>query len=140
VSRTPDLVTPRLPALLDYQLSLLPPEPDLDGLDLDAVARGRALFEGDATCSTCHSGPAFTDAADRLHDPAETGMDALTAARSATKQYRTTPLRALARHPPYFHDGSAASLEAVVDHYDGVLELELTDAEKMDLAEYLKTL
>lgn len=38
----------------------------------------------------------------------------LTAERSATGCYRTTPLRALWQHPPYFHDGSAETLDAVV--------------------------
>ena len=40
----------------------------------------------------------------------ETGMDPAYATRSATKKYRTTPLRGLWQHPPYFHDGSATSL------------------------------
>jgi cytochrome c peroxidase len=59
---------------------------------------------------------------------------------SATKRYRTTPLRALWQHPPYFHDGSAADLRAVVDHYDRVLQLKLTPPQKADLEEFLKTL
>ena len=53
-------------------------------------------------------------------------MDAGYAARSATGKYRTTPLRGLWQHPPYFHDGSAPDLRAVVDHYDGFLGLNLT--------------
>jgi cytochrome c peroxidase len=75
-----------------------------------------------------------------LHDPAETGVDGAYAARTTTKQYRTTPLRALWQHPPYFHDGSAATLNAVVDHYNGFLSLSLTDPEKLDLVEFLKSL
>ena len=67
-------------------------------------------------------------------------MEPLYASRSATKLYRTTPLRALWQHPPYFHDGSAATLVDVVNHYDAVLGLVLTDDEKADLVEYLKTL
>ena len=59
---------------------------------------------------------------------------------SATKRYRTTPLRALWQHPPYFHDGSAADLRAVVNHYDRVLELRLTEPQKSDLIEFLGTL
>jgi cytochrome c peroxidase len=62
------------------------------------------------------------------------------ARRSATKRYRTTPLRALWQHPPYFHDGSAANLLAVVNHYNSVLDLDLSDKQKADLVEYLKTL
>jgi cytochrome c peroxidase len=54
--------------------------------------------------------------------------------------YRTTPLRALAQHPPYFHDGSAATLPAVVTHYNTHMTLGLTAAEQTDLVEYLKSL
>ena len=61
-------------------------------------------------------------------------------ARSATGQYRTTPLRGLVFHPPYFHDGSAPDLPAVVNHYDRHFELHLTEAQKDDLVEYLKSL
>jgi cytochrome c peroxidase len=60
--------------------------------------------------------------------------------RSATKQYRATPLRALWQHPPYFHDGSAPDLRAVVEHYVTALPLVLTDQQKADLVEFLKTL
>ena len=67
-------------------------------------------------------------------------MEPLHAQRSATKLYRTTPLRALWQHPPYFHDGSAATLLDVVNHYDSLFDLNLTEKQKGDLAEYLKTL
>jgi cytochrome c peroxidase len=75
-----------------------------------------------------------------LHEPAEVGMDGAYAARSATGKYRTTPLRGLLQHPPYFHDGSAADLLAVVNHYDRLFGLNLTPAQKGDLVEYLKSL
>jgi cytochrome c peroxidase len=75
-----------------------------------------------------------------LHDPAEIGTDPRYAERSATKKYRTTPLRGLLQHAPYFHDGSAPDLPAVVDHYDQHFRLKLTPAQKADLVEYLKTL
>jgi len=54
--------------------------------------------------------------------------------------YRTTPLRALWQHAPYFHDGSAATLEDVVQRYDDAFGLDLSPAEKADLIEYLKSL
>jgi cytochrome c peroxidase len=60
--------------------------------------------------------------------------------RSATGQYRTTPLRGLLQHAPYFHDGSAADLPAVVEHYNGQLRLRLSEQQKADLVEYLKSL
>jgi len=75
-----------------------------------------------------------------LHDASEVGMDPLYAQRSATKKYRTTPLRALWEHPPYFHDGSAPNLDAVVNHYDRLFGLGLSSKQKRDLVEYLKSL
>ncbi len=67
-------------------------------------------------------------------------MDAAYAMRTANKRYRTTPLRALWQHPPYFHDGSAATLEDVVEHYDQALELGIGDEDRADLVQYLRSL
>jgi cytochrome c peroxidase len=75
-----------------------------------------------------------------LHDPGDAGTAAEYARRSATKKYRTTPLRALWQHPPYFHDGSAADLPAVVEHYDRHLKLNMKPEQKKDLVEFLKSL
>jgi hypothetical protein len=135
-----ELVAPRLPALLEYQLTLMPPEPAAGSFSAEAAERGRMLFEGAAQCSSCHDGPMLSDAGSVFHAAEETGMEPLTAERSATGMYRTTPLRALFAHPPYFHDGSAATLEAVVTHYNTELELGLTAAQQADLVEYLKSL
>ena len=61
------------------------------------------------SCAACHVGATGTDNnSGKLHPAAETGVDGAYAARTANKAYRTTPLRALWQHPPYFHDGSAA--------------------------------
>ncbi len=140
IRATPDLVTPKLPALLQYQLSLQTPRPAVGSFDTTAAARGRTLFETSARCATCHVPPTFTDADVKLHDPAETGMNPLRAQRGTTDKYRTTPLRGLWQHPPYFHDGSAATLADVVDHYTAVFGLTLSDKQKADLVEYLKSL
>jgi cytochrome c peroxidase len=75
-----------------------------------------------------------------LHDPRETGVDGAYAARTATKKYRTTPLRGLWQHPPYFHDGSAATLADVVAQYNRVRKLNLSGEQQRDLVEYLKSL
>jgi cytochrome c peroxidase len=75
-----------------------------------------------------------------LHSPFEIGTEPGYASRSATKMYWTTPLRALWQHPPYFHDGSAANLLAVINHYNSMLRLGLKDRQKPDFVEYLKTL
>jgi cytochrome c peroxidase len=74
-----------------------------------------------------------------VHDPNDVGTEREYARRSATGGYRTTPLRALWQHPPYFHDGSAPDLPAVVEHYDR-RGLNLTPEQKADLVEYLKSL
>jgi hypothetical protein len=147
VIQKPDRVTPKLPALLAYQLSLDAPPPPAGSFNAAAAARGQAIFNGVAGCSTCHIPPTYTDVLSGpnpnvpvLHSPAEIGADARYAARSATGLYRTTPLRALWQHPPYFHDGSAANLLAVVNHYDAVRSLGLTAAQKTDLVEFLKSL
>jgi mono/diheme cytochrome c family protein len=66
-----DLVTDKLPALQEYQLTLKAPPPPAGSFDAEAAARGEALFDGAATCATCHSGPEFTDANERLHAPAD---------------------------------------------------------------------
>ena len=62
------------------------------------------------------------------------------ASRSATKMYRTAPLAGLWQHPPYFHNGTAATLEDVVNTYDAKKGLNLTTQQKADLVEYLKSL
>jgi cytochrome c peroxidase len=129
-------VTPKLDALRAYQFSLNAPAPAAGSFDATAAGRGQAVF--DASCASCHSGAGRTSGT--LHDPAETGMDPTYANRSASKKYRATPLRGLAQHAPYFHDGSAATLPAVVDHYNTNLSLGLTDAQKTDLIEYLKSI
>ena len=67
-------------------------------------------------------------------------MDPAYAARSATKLYRTTPLRALWQHAPYFHDGSAATLADVVTHYNNFLTLGLSPEAQGDLVEFLKSI
>jgi hypothetical protein len=147
ITQTPDLVTPKLRALLEYQLSLRAPKPPAWSVDRRRAERGKELFRNEARCSSCHQGRTFTDVSSGpnrtvplLHDAAEVGTDARYAERTATRQYRTTPLRGLLQHPPYFHDGSAADLPAVVEHYDRHFDLHLTVRQKADLVEYLKTL
>ena len=54
--------------------------------------------------------------------------------------YRTSPLAGLWQHAPYFHDGSAATLDDVVNVYDTKRSLGLTAQQKSDLVQYLKSL
>jgi cytochrome c553 len=144
VNNPPDLVSTKLDPLRAYQFSLDAPEA-LPSVDKHAAQRGRAVFNGVARCSSCHLGDALTDVnAGRLHTPAEVGQDAAYALRSATKLYRTTPLRGLWHPPqltgPYFHDGGAPTLEAAVAHYVQLFGLSLTAQQQVDLVAYLKTL
>ena len=138
-----NLTREKLGALRAYQFSL--DKPTATGFDVAAALRGRAVFEGAGTCSSCHVGAALTDVnSGKLHTAAEVGQDPAYAQRSVTKLYRTTPLRGL-NHPPqlqgpYFHDGKAKTLADVVDHYVTTRGITLTASQKADLIEYLKSL
>jgi mono/diheme cytochrome c family protein len=139
IVQEPDMVTPKLPALRAYQHSI--PAPPTPGASYDRAAarRGKVVF--DANCARCHSAGNLTDNnTGVLHDPSETGMDPTYAARTTQKQYRTTPLRALWQHRPYFHDGSAKTLDDVVAHYMRVRNLQLTRRQRKDLVQYLRSL
>ena len=139
VRQSPDLVASKLAALRTYQHTLMTPRPPAGSVDAAAAVRGRLVFN--SSCLRCHTGTAGTDNnRGVLHEPSETGMDGAYAARTATKRYRTTPLRGLWQHPPYFHDGSAPTLEAVVEHYDRVRSLNLSPQQKADLVQFLKSL
>ena len=140
---TQDLVSSKLPALQAYQLTLKAPEPPAGSFGAAAAARGKQVFDGVGRCASCHSGPTFTDANTRLHPAADSMAEPESpsyAARSATKQYRTSPLKGVWQHAPYFHDGSAATLDAVVQVYNRKQALGLTAAEAADLVQYLKSL
>jgi len=143
---TDDQITSKLPALQAYQLSLNAPPAPAGSFDAVAAVRGQRVFNGAGTCSTCHSGIEMTDANSRLHpvsdvvsEPEPNGAPSY-ASRSATKQYRTAPLAGIWQHAPYFHNGSAATLEAVVQTYNTKKSLGLNNADMSDLVEYLKSL
>jgi len=139
-----NVTTATLAALREYQFSLTTPAAPA-GLDPAAVVRGQAVFAGVGKCASCHVGDQLTDVnTGKLHTPAEVGQSAAYADRSVTKLYRTTPLRGLYHPPqlqgPYFHDGSAATLDDVVNHYVTLLGLTLSTQQKADLVAYLKSL
>lgn len=143
VHGTVDLVSAKLPALQAYQLSLAAPAAPAGSFDPAAAARGQQLFAGKAQCITCHTGAVFTDANLTLHVPSASMAEPESpsyAARSATKLYRTTPLRGAWSHAPYFHNGSAATLEDVAGTYNQRQQLGLSPAEVKDLAQYLRSL
>lgn len=138
-----DLVSSKLPALQAYQLTLQAPPAPAGSFDTAAAKRGLAIFKGTGKCVTCHSGSTFTDANSRLHPPADSMAEPESpsyASRSATRQYRTTPLKGVWQHAPYFHDGSAATLDDVAKTYNTRLGLGLSAQDVSDLTQYLKSL
>lgn len=143
---TDDLISAKLPALQEYQLSIPAPPPPAGSFDPAAAARGKAVFDGPGKCSSCHSGGLYTDANQRLHDPSEVVSEPEPngapsyASRSATKKYRTAPLQGVWQHPPYFHNGISPTLDDVVERYDARKNLGLTAAQKSDLVQFLKSL
>ena len=77
-----------------------------------------------------------------MHKPSEIGIDDFQANRAPDKRYRTAPLRGLWSHTKggFYHDGRFATLHDVVEHYDSFFSLHLTNQQKKDLVEYLKSL
>ena len=74
--------------------------------------------------------------------PRRSGSTTSRPAARRTASYRTTPLRGLASHAKrgFYHDGRFATLADVVNHYDQFFQLGLSDAQKADLVEFLKSL
>jgi len=121
----------------------------------EAAVRGMDLFFNKAHCSACHSGPNFSDAA--FHnigvsidkkEPDE-GRKLISKLEGDRGAFKTPTLREIARTAPYMHDGSLATLEDVVEHYnkggvpnpqldEEIFELGLTDQEKADLVTFMK--
>ena len=130
--------------LLDF-----PPAPKLgvDGL-LDpakataAEMRGQALFFGQALCSSCHSGPIFSDnfmhnlQTERFYTP-RTIRDHTMVGDGPIK---TFPLRGIKESPPYMHDGRLLTLDDTIEFFNLVLGTKLSEDEKKDLLAFLYTL
>jgi hypothetical protein len=137
-----DQITAKLGPLHDYQLSLPAPTPPSGSFDQVAAKRGDALFGGKGRCTSCHVEPLTTEPGWNMHTPQEIGVDDFQANRSPDKRYRTTPLHGLFAHSKggFYHDGRFATLLDVVNHYNSFMSLGLTDAEKNDIVEYLKSL
>ena len=137
-----DLITPALPALQVYQLTLAAPRAPRGSFDPAAAARGEKVFDGQGKCSSCHMAPTYTEPGWNLHTPAEICTDSFQADRSPTGMYRTTPLRGLWAHAKggYYHDGRYRTLGDVVAHYDSCMSLGLSASQQSDLVQYLKSL
>jgi len=152
ISPDDDLITKKLPALQFYQLAIPAPTPQ-PGTDFDPAAahRGDDLFSGKAACNNCHVEPLWTEPGWNLHTPAEIGIDSFQADRAPDKVYKTMNLAGIfvrengrfmrtANKGRFYHDGRFATLLNVVNHYNTRFNLGLTDQEKHDLVEYLKSL
>ena len=116
--------------------------------------RGFALFNGKAQCAACHEGWNFTN--EGFQDIGLPSEDIgrgqfLPGVIKMQHAFKTPGLREIGRRGPYMHDGSLATLEQVIDHYDhaGVVRpsrsdlmrpLGLTAQEKSELVAFLKTL
>ncbi len=137
---TPDKTTAKMAALHFYQLSLPAPKAPAGSYDKAAFERGKTVFNGPGKCATCHVPPLYTEPGYNMHSPSELGLDSFQADRSPTHMYRTAPLAGLWTHQTggFFHDGRFATLPDVVNHYDTQFNLNLGDADKKDLVEYLK--
>ena len=104
--------------------------------------RGRQLFANAARCATCHVPPTYTEPGWNMHSAQELGIDDFQANRAPDKRYRTAPLNGLWTHTKggFYHDGRFATLRDVLDHYNTVFSLALSEQDKNDLIEYLKSL
>jgi hypothetical protein len=142
VRNSPDLITSKLAALHIYQLAIPAPKPPEGSFDSEAAARGEEIFNGKANCASCHVPPLYTEPGWNMHTPEEIGIDDFQANRSPDERYRTAPLKGLWTHMKggFYHDGRFATLLDVVNHYDAHFGLGLSETEKTDLVEFLKSL
>lgn len=138
----PDLVSAKLPALHVYQLAIPAPKAPAGSFDQPAALRGKALFETKARCASCHVAPTFSEPGWNMHTAQEIGIDDFQANRAPDRRYRTAPLKGLWTHTKggFYHDGRFAGLRDVVNHYDQHFSLALSEQEKSELVEYLKSL
>jgi len=142
VRNNPDLVTSKLAALHFYQLAIPAPRPPAGSFNKAAADKGKVVFEGKGKCAGCHVPPLFTEPGWNMHTAPEMGIDDFQANRSPDKRYRTAPLKGLWAHQTggFFHDGRFATLLDVVNHYNSFQDLGLSEQEKKNLVEYLKSL
>ena len=142
VRNEPDLITSKLAALHFYQLGIPAPKAPANSFNEEAAERGKEIFNGPAKCAACHVPPLFTEPGWNMHTGSEIGVDDFQADRAPDKRYRTSPLKGLWTHTKggFYHDGRFATLQGVVNHYDQFFGLSLSNQQKIDLVEYLKSL
>ena len=136
-----DKVSDKLAALHFYQLAMPAPKPPKGSFNEDAALRGQEVFNDKAQCATCHVPPLFTEPGWNTHTPDEVGIDDFQANRSPEKTYVTQGLKGIwIRKRGFYHDGRFATLMDVVNHYNGFKNLNLSQQEKTDLVEFLKSI
>src|SRR6266536_1033689 len=137
VRGAPDLTTAKLAALHFYQLAIPAPSPPEGSFNQESAARGEAIFMGQAQCAVCHVPPLFTEPGWNMHTAEEIGIDDFQAKRSPDERYRTAPLGGLWTHQKrgFYHDGRFATLLDVVNHYNSLKQLNLTEQQNRDLVE-----
>ena len=107
-----------------------------------AETRGEDLFFGKANCAACHTPPFYTDnlmhdlKVERFYKPRMEGGMLIT----TQGPIKTFPLRGIKESPPYLHDGRLLTLEDVVEFFNLVQQLHLTQQEKQDLVAFLRAL
>src|SRR6185437_13199695 len=116
--------------------------PPAGSFDARSAAQGKTPFSGKAKCATCHVAPLYTEPGWNMHTAAEIGIDDFQAKRAPDERYRTSPLKGLWTHTKggFYHDGRFATLRDVVEHYNSFFNTNLTEQQKSDLVEYLKSL
>jgi hypothetical protein len=137
-----DMVSDKLAALQFYQLAIPAPEAPKGSFNEEAAKRGESVFNGKAKCATCHVPPLFAEPGWPTHKPDEICVDDFQANRSPEKTYVTQGLKGLWSHTKggFYHDGRFQTLMDVVNHYNGCKNLNLSQSEKSDLVEYLKSI
>ena len=137
-----DGITSRLPALQYYQLSIPAPAAPAGSFNQRSAEMGAQLFNGRAGCASCHVPPIFSEPGWAMHTAEEIGIDDFQSSRSPDNRYRTTPLKGVWSHQRggFYHDGRFSTLLAVVQHYNRIYNLRLSDVEMNDIVEYLKSL
>jgi cytochrome c peroxidase len=125
----------------------------------EAARRGFAIFRGKAGCAACHAPPMFTDNGfhnvgvgfDKDVKEPDLGRGKTTNNKDDNGKFKTPHLRNVGTHPPYFHDGRAATLDEAVDYMlsgglanDGLdkqlKKVTLSKAERDDLMAFMKSL
>lgn len=136
-----DKISDKLAALQFYQLAIPAPKAPEGSFNEAAAVRGKVVFNEKAQCATCHVPPLFTEPGLNTHTPEEIGIDDFQANRSPDRTYVTQGLKGLwIRKRGFYHDGRFPTFMDVVNHYNNFKKLNLTEPEKNDLVEYLKSL